>query len=99
GHAEGDEGNRRRTVDDVDQAAEQAALDDPDAEEARREDGVEQEDDAQDHQRPYRAVAGQRAEPGDQRSLQAQRRRTLDRHPPAIVWMILSCVRSAPAIS
>ena len=61
-HAERDERGRHGAIENVDQIAEQPALDDADLKKPGRDDAVDGEDERQRHQRPDRPVAGDRAQ-------------------------------------
>ena len=61
-HAERDHRGRHGAVENVDQIAEQAALDDADVKEAGRDDAVDGEDERERDDRPDRPVPGERAQ-------------------------------------
>ena len=69
GHAERQHRRRHAAIDHVDEAAEQATLDDADREEIRRDDAVDDQDHHQRRQRPDRAVTEERRAGDRQRSL------------------------------
>ena len=61
-HPQSDDRGRHRPVQNVDEVAEQAALDDADVEEPGRDEAVDREDERQRQKRPNRAMAGKRAQ-------------------------------------
>src|SRR5271166_264982 len=99
GHAESDDCGRRSPVEDVDEIAEQAPLDDADVEESGRNHSIYGEDERERDERPDGAMSSDSAQAA------VRRGRRLDFHgrvhvrAPAMVSMMAARVMSVPAIS
>ena len=98
-HAKRDQRGRNGAVENVDQVAEQPALDDADLEEARRDDSIDDEDQRERDDRPDGAVAEDRAQPGKGRRFRLDVGRVLHVPAPAIVSMMVWRLMSRSSIS
>ncbi len=99
GHAERHQRRRHGAVQNVDQVAEQPALDDANLEEAGRNDSVDDQDQRQRDNRPHGAMPGDRAQPGRGRRRRRDLSRVLHGLAPAIVSMMVWRSMSRSSIS
>ena len=98
-HAERHGSDGHGAIKYVDQAAEQPALDNPDAEKPGRNEPVDDEDQRERERGPDHAVTQQRHQAPGGRPFGGGKQWSLFAHDPAIVSMIFSRAISAPSIS